>query len=120
MHIFCGFKLLPTRHLNDVTKDRAILIHSILMGCKIDIGRVIDKAMTQTTQSKRESLWFPSMITAMCKQAGVNWDAIEGLLHLNLPIDLNLILIQPSNSTKGSSSSTHHPLPLDQDTNNCQ
>ncbi|EOX93123.1 Uncharacterized protein TCM_001970 [Theobroma cacao] len=103
-----------------MSQDQAILIYSIMIGRTIDIGRIVYKTMTHTAQSKCEGLWFPSLITAMCKQAGVHWDASEELLHLKLPIDLNLILRQSQTFIGGSSSSTHHLSPLDQDTNSCQ
>ncbi|EOY21608.1 Uncharacterized protein TCM_013521 [Theobroma cacao] len=79
---------------NDITKDRAIFIHSIMMGLTITFGYVIFKAMTHITKIKQDGLQFLSLIIAMCKMAGVHYDANEELLHLELTIDINLILIQ--------------------------
>lgn len=91
---FVASNLIPTTHLSDITKDRAIFIHSIMMGLTITFGYVIFKAMTHITKIKQDGLQFLSLIIAMCKMAGVHYDANEELLHLELTIDINLILIQ--------------------------
>ncbi|EOY21601.1 Uncharacterized protein TCM_013502 [Theobroma cacao] len=40
---FVASKLLPTTHTSNVMKDRAIPIHSIMIGCTIDIGHIFYK-----------------------------------------------------------------------------
>ena len=39
-HYFIGARFMPSSHLSDVTKDRAILIYCILTGKTIDIGSI--------------------------------------------------------------------------------
>ena len=40
-YTFVYANLLPTAHLSDVSRDRAILLYAIMTGASIDVGRVI-------------------------------------------------------------------------------
>ena len=40
-HYFMGARFMPSSHLSDVTKDRAILIYCILSGKTIDVGSIL-------------------------------------------------------------------------------
>ncbi|KAI3453422.1 hypothetical protein Pfo_010085 [Paulownia fortunei] len=40
-HSFIGAKLMPTTHLSDLTKERAILLFAIITGKSINIGRTV-------------------------------------------------------------------------------
>lgn len=41
------FLFVTTRHQNDVTKDRAVLLYGIVSGKEIDVGRVIHASITR-------------------------------------------------------------------------
>ena len=64
---FVSARLLPTAHLDDVTKERAYMVYTILMGGLFDVGHRIatemEKLVTGTDGAKRRGLWFPSLIT---------------------------------------------------------
>lgn len=71
--IICS-NIMPTHHLSDVTRERAILLFAIVMGLKVDIGALIQDSIKKAIQSNTISgLPHPSLITHLCKQAGVQW-----------------------------------------------
>ena len=70
--------MLPTRHLSDVTKERAILLFAIVTGLNVDIGVLIHDSIIKAIKSAVVAgLPHPSVITLLCKQAGVQWGPDE-------------------------------------------
>ncbi|EOY20461.1 Uncharacterized protein TCM_046328, partial [Theobroma cacao] len=103
------------KHLSDVMKDRAILLYVMVTGKSINVGKLIFNNIVHYAISTRDSIWYPSLITALCKQAGVQWSSEEELLHLKAPLGPNIIHRLVS-SAGGSSSfalrSPPHPTHL--------
>ncbi|KAL4280292.1 hypothetical protein GQ457_03G009260 [Hibiscus cannabinus] len=63
--------LMPTSHIATTSLSRLQLLHSILNGRSIDVGKIIvDEAYACLTR-KSSPLLFPHLITALCRKKGV-------------------------------------------------
>ncbi|KAL4290869.1 hypothetical protein GQ457_14G016200 [Hibiscus cannabinus] len=70
MH-FIKQSLMPTSHIATTSLSRLQLLHSILNGRSIDVGKIIvDEAYICLTR-KSSPLLFPHPITALCRKKGV-------------------------------------------------
>ncbi|KAL4378198.1 hypothetical protein GQ457_02G026830 [Hibiscus cannabinus] len=70
MH-FIKQSLMPTSHTATASLSRLQLLHSILNGRSIDVGKIIvDEAYACLTR-KSSPLLFPHLITALCRKKGV-------------------------------------------------
>ncbi|KAL4290379.1 hypothetical protein GQ457_14G019830 [Hibiscus cannabinus] len=70
MH-FIKESLMPTSHTATASLSRLQLLHSILNGRSIDVGKIIvDEAYACLTR-KSSPLLFPHLITALCRKKGV-------------------------------------------------
>ena len=76
-HYFLGARLMPVRHFSDVNKDRAILLYCLMTGKSLDVGKFISSHIVQCYKHQSMSLFFPSLITALCVAAGVQYGANE-------------------------------------------
>ncbi|KAK8913544.1 hypothetical protein KSP39_PZI023706 [Platanthera zijinensis] len=66
--LFVNASVLPTKHPNQVSFSRALLIYCILKGIRINVGRIIAGQLRERVQSKvGQQLWFPTLITALCR-----------------------------------------------------
>lgn len=71
--LFINASILPTKHLNHVSSERALLIYCILQGASINVGRIISDQIKQKAKTDGgRQLWYPTLITALCRVAGVN------------------------------------------------
>ncbi|EOY19076.1 Uncharacterized protein TCM_043746 [Theobroma cacao] len=83
--------MLPVKHFNDVTKDRAVLLYSIVTRKSIGIGQLIFNNIILTACSPRDGLLYPSLITTLSHQAGVVYSPNKELLHPKIPLDVGII-----------------------------
>ncbi|KAL4303710.1 hypothetical protein GQ457_10G010770 [Hibiscus cannabinus] len=68
---FIKQSLMPTSHTATASLSRLQLLHSILNGWSIDVGKIIvDEAHACLTR-KSSPLLFPYLITALCRKKGV-------------------------------------------------
>ncbi|EOX94212.1 Uncharacterized protein TCM_003712 [Theobroma cacao] len=74
---FLVAQLLLVKHLNDVTRDKAILLHAIIFRMSINVGQVMFNNIVQAAHSPHDALWYPSLITALCKKMGVIRDKMK-------------------------------------------
>ncbi|CAK9314354.1 unnamed protein product [Citrullus colocynthis] len=92
-HNFICAKLLPVAHTNSVTKERAILLYAIATKRSVDVGKVIHKSICHIRKSGTAGgLGHSSLITALCKNAGVLWNENEELANPKAIMDKNLIM----------------------------
>ena len=77
LHYFLGARLMPVRHFSDINKDRAILLYCLMTGKSLDVGRFISSHIVQCYKHQSMSLFFPSLITALCVAAGVQYGPNE-------------------------------------------
>ena len=68
---FLGSRLLPVKHMSEVTVDRAILLYAILNNPILDAGRVISNKITALAQELGIAIFFPGLITELCANVGV-------------------------------------------------
>ncbi|PIN21235.1 hypothetical protein CDL12_06066 [Handroanthus impetiginosus] len=96
---FINARLYPSSHLSEISKDRAILLYAILTGVPLNIGRYINGAILKSARGGMTiSLYFPSLVTALCQQEGL----------VNLPGDE---LIQPPDTTVNEENHAPPPPP---------
>ncbi|MED6178185.1 hypothetical protein PIB30_105189, partial [Stylosanthes scabra] len=80
--------ILPTTNLSELTVERAVLIHSIIIGENINVEEIIAdhfyKFIYKTDLSS--SLPFPSIIAALCLDAKVTTLKKDTLINQELPI----------------------------------
>ncbi|GMN54708.1 hypothetical protein TIFTF001_023831 [Ficus carica] len=78
---FLKTRLMPSTHIQTVSKDRVLLLDSIISGRPIDVGKIIFQGLGACAAKKCGSLWFPSLITSLCANRGVlMFDTEEWLL----------------------------------------
>lgn len=80
-HMFIGAKLMPTTHLSDVHKDRAVLLYAIVKGYSIDVGKVIHQSITKSLKNTSKGLACPMLIASLCEKAGIFWNSTETVIH---------------------------------------
>ncbi|KAK8967549.1 hypothetical protein KSP40_PGU011032 [Platanthera guangdongensis] len=69
---FVNASILPTRHLNHVHLDRIALVYNIMKMVKINVGRIISGLIwLKARESTVKYLWFPTIITELCRLLGV-------------------------------------------------
>ncbi|KAK8578897.1 hypothetical protein V6N12_069241 [Hibiscus sabdariffa] len=70
MH-FIKQSLMPTTHTATTSLSRLQLLHSILNGRTIDVGKIIVDEAYACLSRKSSPLLFPHLITALCRKKGV-------------------------------------------------
>ena len=73
-------RLLPTTHIETVSKDRLVLLHCILENKKISIGNLIEKEIYVCAFKPKWCLFFPSLITELCLRSGVEISSVDEML----------------------------------------
>ena len=69
---FICVKIKPTLYLSTVKKDKTILLYAMTMGFQFDIGTVIERGLIESTHGRyTRALIHPSLITHLCRSAGV-------------------------------------------------
>ena len=66
---FMSSRLLPSKHVSIVYRDRAVLLYAILMNIKFNLGNIIQNSRVERDVGK--SLIHPSLITQLCRDAKV-------------------------------------------------
>lgn len=85
-------KFLPTTHVSDVIKDRAMLLYAIVTGKTVDMGQVIqDSIIYAIKESSTIKLPHPSLICSLCNKVKVKWSTYEILQQPKSLIDQRTI-----------------------------
>ena len=86
-YVFLSVKIKPSLHLSTVTKDKTILLYAMTKGLQFDIGMVIERGLIETTHGRcTGALIHPSLITRLCRSAGVQMLDFEEQVQQRLPI----------------------------------
>ena len=64
-HYFVGARFMPSSHLSDVTRDRAIVIYYIVTRKTIHVGSVMHASILHNINGVVVGLYFPSLITTL-------------------------------------------------------
>ena len=69
---FISSVLFPSKHLNTVRRDEAILLYALLKGYKMNVGKIIEKSILSYSRKNCEGL-IPHLatITSLCLLGGV-------------------------------------------------
>ena len=86
---FLCVKIKPSMHLSTVTKDKKILLYAMTKGFQFDLGTVIERGLIESTHVRcTGALIHPSLITQLCRSAGVPMLDSEEQVQQCLPIPL--------------------------------
>ncbi|KOM55496.1 hypothetical protein LR48_Vigan10g138800 [Vigna angularis] len=75
---FSHANIQPCSHVSDITLNRALLLYCVIRNMNINIGQVIANEihMCANTMNNKAPLGHPSLITHLCKIAGVDTSAL--------------------------------------------
>lgn len=91
-YYFIYAKLMPTTHVNDVIKDRVVLLYVIVTGKTVDMAQIIQDSITYAIKgSSTIGLPYPSLICGLCKKAKVKWSVDEVIQQPKSLIDQRTI-----------------------------
>ena len=103
MVLIYQFVLMPSKHLNTVRREEAILLYALLKGYKINVGKIIEKSILGYYESNCKGLIpHPTTITRLCIEEGVEeeWGTKE-TYHRASPLTLIEVTKGPKNRGKG-------------------
>ncbi|KAL5579151.1 hypothetical protein UlMin_011593 [Ulmus minor] len=84
-------KLLPTTHIETVSKERLVLLDCILEKKGINVGKLIQQEISSCASKHKGCLFFPSLITELCLRTGVEVSSTDEMLLNSGMIDTNSI-----------------------------
>ena len=103
MVLFYQLCPLPSKHLNIVRRNKAILLYAILKGYKINVGKIIENSILSYSRSRCRGL-IPhlTIITNLCLLGGVQGACEEKeKCPRTSPITLTGITKGPKNRGRG-------------------
>ena len=65
---FISCKIVPSKHLSIVRRDKAILTYAIVKDYKFNVGKIIENFILELVYNK--AIAHPSMITKLCEIVG--------------------------------------------------
>ena len=100
---FISFVLMPSKHLNTVRREEAILLYALLKGYKINVGKIIEKSILGYYESNcRGLITHPTTITRLCIEGGVEEEwGTEETYHRASPLTLTEVTKGLKNRGKG-------------------
>ena len=91
-HYFIRAKLMPTMNFSIVIKEKATLIYAIQSDKSIDVRLVIQNSILHGANHVTTRLYYPSLITNLCKVAG--WYGLRGKRFYSLNTSLIIIWLR--------------------------
>ena len=91
--------LFPSKHLNTVRRNEAILLYALLKGYKINVGKIIKISILSYSRSRcRGLIPHPTTITNLCLLGGVKekWEKEETYPRAS-PLTLTKVTKGPKN-----------------------
>ena len=67
---FVVFSMMPVTHHNLCRREPAILMYAILTHLQIEVGQLLFRGILQSSEATK-GYWYPSLVTMLCRQAGV-------------------------------------------------
>ncbi|KAK5838986.1 hypothetical protein PVK06_007737 [Gossypium arboreum] len=77
---FLKSRILPSTHNSIVFMDQILLVHSIMQGRKINVGKIIFNKVHRCAQKDVKSLNFPSLITVLCQHINASVQTNEDVV----------------------------------------
>ena len=106
---FVRTRLLPTSHIETVSKERLVLLSFILEGKEISVGKLIQREISACAFKNKGYLFFPSLVTDLCLRSGVDVKATDEILSNTAAISTAAIKRFTSDSTKAAPNSAAGP-----------
>ena len=72
--------MILVRHFNDITKEMVVLLYAIVTEKSIDLGKFLSSHILQYAKHLTMSLFYPSLIIALCVANGVQYGPNEEFL----------------------------------------
>ena len=77
---FIRTRLMPTTHIETVNKERLLLLHCILEGYSINVGKIVQREILGCNLKQKGCLFFSSLISELCVRAGVDISSTDEVL----------------------------------------
>lgn len=110
-HYFIRARILPTTHMSDVNRERAVLNYVFRTNKPIYVGSILYNNILYSARTISAGLYYPLLITGLCLQAGVLTNAREELQHPIVTLASNTSKQLDKSSTNVASSSRPQQLP---------
>ncbi|KAF7832382.1 putative S-locus lectin protein kinase family protein [Senna tora] len=78
-HFICAH-IIPGGNTSVVTKERAFLLYCIVTGQHVDVAEIMINQVVQVAEKTNPTLFFPCLITALCKKAHVKFPDTDALM----------------------------------------
>ncbi|KAF7803082.1 uncharacterized protein G2W53_042193 [Senna tora] len=86
-HFICAH-IIPGGNTSVVTKERAFLLYCIVTGQQIDVAEIMMNQVVQAAEKSNPTLFFPCLITALCKKAHVKFSDTDALMSKKWALNL--------------------------------
>ena len=77
---FIRTRLMPTTHIETVNKERLLLLHCILEGNSINVGKIVQREILGCNLKQKGCLFFSSLISELCVRTGVDISSTDEVL----------------------------------------
>ena len=102
-YYFLGARLMPVWHFSDITKERVVLIYAIVIKKSIYLGKYLCSHIIQCAKHSSMSLFYPSLITALCAKSGVQYGPNEeSLVPMSTITDNKVQAMKGTNNQLGT------------------
>ncbi|KAK9031558.1 hypothetical protein V6N11_055854 [Hibiscus sabdariffa] len=68
---FVKRNIMPTSNNQTIDRTRLLLIHTIMMGYRINVGEILAKELASACANDKGILAFPCLVSALCRRAAV-------------------------------------------------
>ena len=83
---FLRFRLMPSTHDHVIHRERVVLLYCIVEGLIINVGSIIKQQIGVCASHNSGTLWFPCLISQLCRAYDVNIDESEPHQQPSAPI----------------------------------
>ncbi|KAF7841504.1 hypothetical protein G2W53_003802 [Senna tora] len=86
-HFICAH-IIPGGNTSVVTKERAFLLYCIVTGQHVDVAEIMINQVVQVAEKSNPTLFFPCLITALCKKSHVKFPDTDALMSKKWALNL--------------------------------
>ena len=80
-------RLVPSKHVSTLYKESSVLLYAIMNYFKFNVGNIIEQSILEVNLGR--SLTHPSLITSLCREAGIIIEEDEKecstMVHISFP-----------------------------------
>lgn len=78
---------MPSTHVSDISKEWALLLYALMKHMPMNVGSIIYSFILHCSKITNAGFSFPSLITALCVRAGVQYASREKLIQPKLVLN---------------------------------